>query len=55
MKPRNEKSKLNGSQVLAKKPRFRIEKLEERIAPGRCNAHYNPQGKLVGYNRFCGR
>jgi len=27
------------------KKRFRIEKLEERIAP---KAHYNPQSKLVG-------
>ncbi len=42
-----------------KKPRFKIEKLEERIAPRcsprnfRCDphggyGHYNPHGKLVG-------
>jgi hypothetical protein len=29
-----------------RKRRFQIVKLEERIAP--CNAHFNPQGKLVG-------
>jgi hypothetical protein len=29
-----------------RKSRFRIVKLEERIAP--CNAHYNPKGKLAG-------
>ena len=29
----------------APKKRFRIEKLEERIAP---KAHFNPQSKLVG-------
>ena len=44
----------------AEKPRFRIEKLEERIAPGKggfpgnCGptyygyGHLNPHGKLVG-------
>ena len=31
--------------VPAPKKRFRIEKIEERIAPG---GHYNPQSKLVG-------
>lgn len=33
----------------ARRPRFRIEKLEERIAPTPC--HLNPQGKLVGAPR----
>jgi len=28
--------------------RFRIEKLEERIAPSRDRGHYNPQSKWVG-------
>jgi hypothetical protein len=45
----------------SKKPRFKIEKLEERIAPKRfCGrdvcyhyGHYNPHGKYVGAgNRF---
>ena len=35
-----------------KKPRFKIEKLEERIAPKNC--HYNPHGKLVGCGKDCG-
>lgn len=43
MKPRNEQTTAD-----TKKPRFAIEKLEERIAPA---AHYNPQGKLVGGGR----
>ena len=33
MKPRNEEQKLTEGQTKAKKPRFKIEKLEERIAP----------------------
>jgi hypothetical protein len=32
-------------QAPAPRKRFRIEKVEERIAPG---AHYNPHTKLVG-------
>jgi len=38
-----------------KQPRFKLVKLEERIAPRRGKhpggCHYNPQGKLVG----CGK
>ncbi len=34
MKPQNEEQKLTEGQGKAKKPRFKIEKLEERIAPG---------------------
>ncbi len=33
MKPQNEEQKLTEGQTKAKKPRFKIEKLEERIAP----------------------
>ena len=55
MKSRTEEQKTSES----KKPRFKIEKLEERIAP-RCrpsnqfcpdhgrDGHYNPHGKYVG-------
>ena len=46
MKPRNEDQKLADAQGPAKKPRFKIEKLEERIAPKRC--HYNRHGREVG-------
>ena len=35
MKSRNEVQKLTEGQTKAKKPRFKIEKLEERIAPAR--------------------
>ena len=36
-----------GKEAQAKKSRFQIVKLEERIAP--CHAgHFNPQGKWVG-------
>jgi len=33
----------------ASKKRFRIEKIEERIAPG---GHYNPQSKWVGGSSY---
>ena len=62
MKPQEEKQKFSQGQVA--KPRFKIEKLEERIAPKRfCNrdgcytypggnCHYNANaGKYVG----CGK
>jgi hypothetical protein len=49
MKPRNEEQKLAEGQTKARKPRFQIEKLEERIAPA---CHYNPHGNRVGH---CGR
>jgi hypothetical protein len=50
MKPRNEEQKLVAAQgqTKAKQPRFKIEKLEERIAPA---CHYNPNGKAVGCHR----
>lgn len=45
MKPRKEESKKDAqARKEAKKPRFQIVKLEERIAP----CHLNPHGKLVG-------
>ena len=53
MKPQEEKQKFG--QGKATKPRFKIEKLEERIAPrhgpdtGFGSCHYNPHGKLVGH------
>ncbi len=34
MKSQNEDQKLTETRTKAKKPRFKIEKLEERIAPG---------------------
>ena len=43
MKPRNEQQKLTEGQSRAKKPRFKIEKLEERIAPGGVK-HPGPHG-----------
>lgn len=52
MKPQDEPQRLTESQSKARKPRFRIEKLEERIAPA---AHYNPHGDLVGHNGCHGR
>jgi hypothetical protein len=52
MKPRNEEQKLTEGQTQTKKARFKIEKLEERIAPA---AHYNPHGELVGHNGCHGR
>ena len=41
------KDGMKGSRAVSQSPkkRFRIEKLEERIAP---KAHFNPQSKLVG-------
>jgi hypothetical protein len=40
----------------AKKPRFTIDKLEERIAPRNCSAVYqNPHGKWVGPTWGCYR
>ena len=44
MKPRTK-------QKTPKKRRFRIERLEERIAPKRGNCHFNKHGKIVG----CGK
>jgi hypothetical protein len=52
MKPRNEEQKLTEGQTQTKKPRFKIEKLEERIAPKRSKGicfDANPHGKLVGH------
>jgi hypothetical protein len=53
MKPRIEEQKLTEGQTKAKKPRFKIEKLEERIAPrhlggsqNRCNSrHFSCGGR----------
>ena len=58
MKQRTDKPVTNDA-VHDKKPRFKIEKLEERIAPRcvksrfsrferYCDGHYNPHGKYVG-------
>lgn len=44
MKPRNEDQKLVEGQTKPKKPRFTIEKLEERIAPHHKVGHYNGGG-----------
>ncbi len=55
MKPQEEKQKFAESQGARKKPRFKIEKLEERIAP---RYFYNVNaGKYVGGHRRypCGR
>jgi len=47
MEPRHDESKTPPESVPdATQSRFRIVKLEERIAP--CNPHYNPKGKFVG-------
>ena len=48
MKSRTRETKAAASHEKDRKPRFRIEKLEERIAP---KVHLNPHGKLVG----CGK
>jgi len=55
MKPRKEVLKRTPDQRKdARKSRFQIVKLEERIAPN-CSYHTNPQGKGVGhYTRGCG-
>lgn len=45
MKPRNKQERFTAARSKAAKPRFHIEKLEERVAP-RC--HWNPHGKFVG-------
>jgi hypothetical protein len=46
MNSQNENRNLTTTDSTAPNTRFRIEKLEERIAPGAC--HLNPQGKEVG-------
>lgn len=51
MKPRREEQKLTEAQGTAKKPRFHIEKLEERIAPHH-SCHLNSQGEPVGHCKF---
>jgi hypothetical protein len=51
MKPMNDRTQLGQprpASAPASRNRFRIEKLEERIAPGRYGGHYNPQTKWVG-------
>src|SRR5262245_42361160 len=56
MEPRNvDLKKAPEEPKAARKSRFQIVKLEERIAP-HCSAHYNPQGKPVGNysSRDCG-
>jgi hypothetical protein len=56
MEPRNDDLKKTPEEPrAARKNRFQIVKLEERIAP-KCTAHNNPQGKLVGHysSRECG-
>ena len=55
MKPMNDRTQLGQPQpTLSPVPRkrFRVEKLEERIAPAgtSCKGHLNPQGKWVGGN-----
>ena len=51
MKPKND---LTNSPAPAPRKRFRIQKLEERIAPVvRLCGHYNPQTKWVGHWGFC--
>jgi hypothetical protein len=53
MKPRNEEQKFSKLQVPAKKPRFRIEKLEERIAPSHRGRHgFGPSYGCRGRNCF---
>jgi hypothetical protein len=53
MKPQNEEQKLTEGQTKAKKPRFKIDKLEQRIAPFHHNKgicfEMNPHGKLIGH------
>jgi hypothetical protein len=61
MKSKNEKQKLTKAQTKAAKPRFQIEKLEERIAPSKGGVHGKPGGDRPGCNdhhysyRRCGR
>jgi hypothetical protein len=50
MKPRNEEQKLTEGQTKAKKPRFQIEKLEERIAPSHRGCSH---GKPGGWRNRC--
>jgi hypothetical protein len=47
MEPRKEDRKTTEGLGQAKKPRFSIQKLEERIAPW-CSGKVNPHGKCVG-------
>lgn len=54
MEPRNEQPKKDTEpRKEARKIRFRIVKLEERIAPGCQAGHFNPHGKFVGGNGGC--
>jgi hypothetical protein len=46
MKPRDEQQKLTEAQAKAKSPRFKIEKLEERIAP-----IHGPGNKCFGWGK----
>jgi hypothetical protein len=44
MKSRNDKQNLTGGQTKAQRPRFKIEKLEERIAPAKGGIPGPPEG-----------
>lgn len=52
MKPHNEDRDMSGAADKPKKPRFRIEKLEERIAPHHRSGHY-PPGQICPYGQCC--
>ena len=58
MKPMNDRTQLGQPRPAAapaSRKHFRIEKLEERIAPAGCRqGRYNPQTKLVGSQLYCG-
>ena len=55
MNPRNKEQKLAEIQGQAKKPRFKIEKLEERIAPAKGGIPGPPDhGGPRGNNGHCG-
>ncbi len=59
MKSQTGEQKLTEGQTKAKKPRFKIEKLEERIAPHHRLGHYHGKGyggRCNGnnYNPKCG-
>lgn len=47
MKPQNEEQKLSEGQPKAKKRRFRIERLEQRIAPHHRAGHIEPPVRII--------